>query len=140
MFLQKNKDQQSSHIQLSAPPSPYTKQAHPTLDELWWNPKTKNSLSYFSNCSKNTLSLKEIEQGTLADLESYRIIKTDKAKTYRYSVIKINYSDGTHTRSGIYTLKDKNCFYILNFVANSAQSFKTDLPIFLKFIKDFKPK
>ncbi len=134
------KDKKATQVKFWSPPLPYKQQTHPQLDALWWNQKTNNSLSYFSNCSKNLQSLKDIELGTLSEIENYKIIKTQKTKDHIYSVIKIYHSNGEQTRSGMYTLKKGNCFYILNFIASSAKSFNKELPIFQKFIKGFQPQ
>ena len=140
IILKRSKDQQASQVKFWPPPPPYQQQKHPQLDVLWWNQKTSSSLSYFSNCSKQITTLKDIERGTLSEIESYKLIKTRITKNYIYSVIKIHHPDGEQTMSGMHTLKKGNCFYILNLISNSEKSFKKELPIFQKFIAGFQPK
>ncbi|MGI9549479.1 MAG: hypothetical protein ACR2M7_05875 [Bdellovibrionales bacterium] len=139
IFLKKAKDKKDNSVEFWSPPSPYQRQKHDILDVLWWNPKTKSSLSYFSNCSKHQLSLKQIEAETLSDIYKYERIKTQKTKNSILSEIKIYHLDGHITFSGIKTLKKRNCFYIINFITQSKKSFKKEFPVFKKFMERFYP-
>ena len=115
MILKKTKDKKADQVKFWSPPQPYKRQTHSQLDALWWNQQTNSYLSYFSNCSRNLQSLKDIEQGTLSEIESYRLIKTQIAKNHIYSVIKIYHPGGEQTMSGMYTLVKKQLLLYFKF-------------------------
>ena len=137
--LKEARDKKSEQMTYSPPPSPFQQQENEHLDALWWNKTTQNSISYFSSCPKGgpPNSLKEIERGMLSEVTDYRVIKTVEKKNTRHTQIRVS-TDKGEIRNSIYTIKAAKCFYILNFVAGSQESFKKDEPLFQKFISSFK--
>ena len=137
--LKEVRDKKSEQVTYSPPPPPFQQQENENLDAVWWNKETLNSISYFSNCPKGSLSisLKEIEKGVLLELTNSKIIKSVERKNTRYTQIRTPTNEG-EIWTGIYTIKGAKCFYILNFVASSPKNFKKDEPIFQKFISGFK--
>lgn len=135
-LIRKAKDKTSLNVRYTPPPSPYVKKDKASLDAFWINTKNKSSISYFSNCSKETpyLSLKNIEEDSLRDVE-YKIIEQKISSKHRYSVIStLEYK----TINGIYTLKSSDCFFTINLISPSLAIFKKEESVFKRFTEGFK--
>ena len=107
------------------------------MDALWWNKESKNSISYFSSCSKYQKNLEEIQKETLSELPGYRLLQTKKEKDVLYSVVEVLGED-YKTINAMHIFRKGNCFYILNFVASSKESFQKEEPLFKKFTHQFQ--
>lgn len=138
-YLKGFQDKKAEEVKYIPPPYPYEKQKHPILDALWWNPKSRNSISYFSSCSKTEKTLNDFQMASFPENTPYKFVKRLKSKKSLYSVLEISHPH-QKTYSGIYTVKKGKCCFNINFVASSQSSFNAEESIFKAFIKDFQPK
>lgn len=139
LYLKAVQDEKAEGVRTLAPAYPYEKQHHPVLDALWWNPTSRNSISYFSSCSKTQRSLKDFQRNSFPENVPYKLLKTLKSKEALYSILEISHPH-QKTYSGIYTLKKGDCYFNINFVAPSQTSFDAEESLFKTFIKNFHPK
>ena len=79
-YLMGFQDKKADELKYSPPPSPYKRQEHPVLDALWWNPKSKSSISYFSSCSKTHRTLEDFQRGSFPENGKYKLLKNFKSK------------------------------------------------------------
>ena len=137
--LKEARDKKSDQVVYSPPPPPFRQRKNEHSDAFWWNKETKNSISYFSSCPKTAalISLKEIEAGALSELANHKIIKTEQKGNTRQTQIQMTV-DGKVILTDLHIIKTQRCFYILNFVSDSQESFRKDEPVFRRFISGFK--
>ena len=138
--IQSISDKADDRVSYLPPSSSFQKQASENLDALWFNPKTKSSISYFSNCSKVSpkQSAQEIEKDILSALEGMSILKTKLKNKGRYTSFQIKAGKNQTHKGSIFIRKNKSCFYVLNFMTNSASIFEKETRIFNQFIKTFQ--
>lgn len=140
--LWKNKsklvDYSAKQIDFQAPPQSYKQKKHPELEGLWKNKKAGTSISYLSNCSSTFLSLEEITRDALAQFDQYKVIGGSKGKQSLYTTISVSHPNRKKTWISFYTFRQKKCFYILNLIADTVTSFKTEQIHFDNFVKSFK--
>lgn len=127
-------DSKSEEVSFKEPPAPYKRQAHKTLDALWLNKASRASISYFSSCSKSPKSLKAFQASSYPAQSSYKVLKSHKKSGRFYSLLELPL-DGTYI--AIYTLKKKNCYFNLNFIAPSLTIFKQEQAVFQDFAESF---
>ena len=137
--LKSTRDKNSRQVVYSPPPHPYRREKNDHSDAFWWNKETKNSISYFSSCPKGGahISLKEIETGALSELANHKIIKSEQKDNTRQTQIQMTV-EGKVILTDLHIIKTQQCFYILNFVSDSQESFRKDEPVFRRFISGFK--
>lgn len=140
LVRQKSKDKQDSLVTYTPPSKPYKLKSHPELDALWWNNKSKSSISYLSNCSSNSQALQEIQEETLSQIKKYKLLDIKKGKRSIYTVVQIHHPDQKKTIAALYIFQKKTCFYILNLITESQQAFNKQRVIFDQFIKTFTVK
>lgn len=138
-YLKGFQDKKAEEVSYISPPYPYEKQKHPVLDALWWNPRSRNSISYFSSCSKTEKTLDDFQMASFPENAVYKFLKRLKSKKSLYSILEISYPH-QKTYSGIYTFKKGRCCFNINFVASSQTSFHEEESVFKAFIKNFHPK
>ena len=136
-YLGSFQDKKAGELKYSPPPSPYKRQKHPVLDALWWNPKSKSFISYFSSCSKAHRTLEEFQRGSFPQDGKYKLLRNFKSKRGLYSILEMYDTNKKTTYSGIYTIKKGKCYFNINFVAGSQASFDVEEPVFKTFIKNF---
>ncbi len=132
-------DKKAEAVRYNPPPYPYKSQQHPVLDALWWNPQTRNSISYFSSCSKAKKSLENFQKASFPEDVKYKILKSLKSKKRLYSVLEIS-NTNQKTYSGIYTMQKGECYFNINFVSGSQEAFKKGEVVFKTFIQGFHSK
>ena len=137
--LKSARDKKSDQVAYSPPPPPFQREENDHSDAFWRNKETKNSISYFSSCPEGgaRISLKEIESGALSELADYKIIKTEQKGDILQTRIQM-ILDGKMILTDLRIIKTQRCFYILNFVSASPESFRKDEPAFRRFVSDFK--
>lgn len=137
--LSRLKDTRADKVFFLPPPLPYNEEASQKLDKLWKNTEDQSSISYFSSCTKinENLSLQEIQQNVLSGLPEWKLLNTESSSHFlksRFQVIGADYK----TINSIYIFKNKNCFFVLNFVAGNKRIFEKNEQLFKGFIKGFK--
>ena len=137
MYLSSAKDQKAELFTFKAPPFPYQKKKHPTLDALWSHKDLQVSISYFSSCSKLNQSLKAFQSSAYPQKLSYQVLESSLSSTGLYSVLKI---PDPESYIAIHSKKKGDCYVNLNFVAPSKSSFDSELKNFQQFIKHFELK
>ena len=138
-YLGKLQDQKARDIKIIPPPPPYKRQSHPLLDALWWNPQSKSSVSYFSNCSKIQKSLEEFQKSAFPP--SYKLLRKLKFKKGLYSVLEISPAvSNQKSYSGIWTIKQGSCYFNVNLVAYSEASWAKEESVLKNFIQGFHYK
>ena len=137
--LSRLKDTKAERVSFNPPPFPYKEEESQKLDKLWKNTKDQSSISYFSSCSKTNenLSLQEIQQNVLSNLPDWKLLNTNSSSKFLQSRFRVTGED-YKTINSIYIFKNKNCFFVLNFVAGNEKIFKKNKPLFQNFIKGFK--
>ena len=138
-YLSGFQDKKADKVKYLPPPYPYKKQGHPVLDALWWNPKSKSSISYFSSCSTAHKTLEDFQRSSFPEDGEYKLLENFKTKRNLYSVLEI-FGTNQKTYSGIYTLKKGKCYFNINLVAGSKTDFEAEEPVFKTFIKGFRPQ
>ena len=136
-YLRGFQDQKAEGVEFFPPPLPYKKQAHPTLDALWWNPQSGSSISYFSNCSKVQKTLEKFQNDSFPQNSQYKILKKNRTKNSLYSILEILESPHK-TYIGVYTIKKGQCYFNINLVTSSHPSFEKEESLFKTFIKGFE--
>lgn len=140
--LWKNKsrllDYSAKKVFYKAPPKPYKKKRHPELDGLWQNQKLGTSISYLSSCSYAPFSLRDVKRDILSQFSSYKVLRHLSGKKSMYNTISVRHPNREKTMLALHIFRKKNCFYVLNFVANSLKHFKKEQVYFDNFIKSFK--
>ena len=129
------KDKKAEQVYFENLPVDYKKQQHPVLDSLWWNESLQSSISYFSTCSKVSRSLESFQASSYPS--KYKRISVSKTDNSLYSLLEISQSDSEKIYMSIYTIKKKDCYFNINLVAGSIDSFNKQEPLFKKFIKSF---
>ena len=137
-YLGQFQDKKASGVYFEKLPQGYQRQAHSALDELWWNESLNSSISYFSSCSKWPKNLEDFQTSTYP--LKYKRIQFSKKADRLYSVLEVSQSQNNKTYMAIYTLQKKNCYFNINLVVHSLSSFKSEEPLFKKFIKSFNYK
>ena len=136
-YLKSFQDQKADEIKYLPPPYSYKKQKHPVLDALWWDPKSKSSISYFSSCSTIHKTLEDFQKSSFPEAGEYKLLESFKTKKNLYSILEI-FGTNQKTYSGVYTVKKGKCYFNINFVAGSKANFEAGEPVFKAFIKSFR--
>ncbi|MCZ0933294.1 MAG: hypothetical protein OXJ52_09110 [Oligoflexia bacterium] len=137
-YLNQFQDKKAEQVCFEKLPPAYKKQAHSTLDALWWNDSLETSISYFSSCSKAPKSLESF-QASAYPLR-YKRVQFSQADDSLYSVLEVSQPQNNKTYMAIYTTQKKHCYFNINLVAGSLSSFEKEEPLFKKFIKSFNYK
>ena len=132
------RDRRAKNVRFSPPPSPYERRDHPDLDALWWDPATRSSLSYFSNCSQTPQTWETFQKASFPAPATVRLIESRHSSKGLYSLVEISLS-GQKTKSAVFTTGKADCLFNLNLVAPPAHFEKQRL-VFESFIQNFKPE
>lgn len=162
-YLNKTEDLPALQVNFKEPPPPYVKTGHKVLDGLWQNREKSSSISYFSSCSQVPRSLQAFQASSYPSDLNYKVLRRVKKKDFFYSELiilkrepakqeknskdkaggsRVGRSGGKKTQPqtfiAVYTMREKDCLFNLNFVAPSQKIFKEDSALFQNFIQNFK--
>lgn len=140
------KDQKASGVVFQPPPLPYKKVIKKGMDLAWENPKTGDTLSFFSNCSSAVefSSVTHFQKELLEGLKKFRVSNQRKSLHQglraRFISLKRLSSSSKKMNMRLFLFKKENCFYTVIFL--TASSSKADFPdrqkVFEKFIREFR--
>ncbi len=139
-------DQTASGVVFQPPPEPYKKVIKKGMDLAWENPKTGDTLSFFSNCSTAVefSSVTDFQKELLDGLKKFRVSSQrsglHQGLTARFVSLKRFFSSPEKMNMHLFLFKKENCFYTVSFLTVS--SAKADFPnrqkVFETFIREFR--
>ena len=140
------KDQTASGVVFQPPSSPYKKVIKKGMDLAWENPKTGDTLSFFSNCSTAVefSSVAHFQKELLDGLKKFRVLSQRRGLHQglraRFVSLKQLSSSPEKMNMRLFLFKKENCFYAVSFL--TVPSAKADSPgrqkVFEKFIREFR--
>lgn len=132
----------ADQIQFQEPAKPFAKSFSPNSDKTWESGKTKNIITYVSECGAvSNLSLKSIAQSVLAPtqmkVESQTFSEREKNSVLTTIAAQQDEKDKTKKRLKLVTEKTPNCIFNFAYLAEE-ESYSEEVSLFDRFVQDFK--
>ena len=133
--------EKAENLEVKEPSKPFKEFEALHVDAAWKNPKNGNSISYISECSRESdPSFDSINSGVISDIESAKVVdqKTigyNKRKAVRSTIT--GQVDGVSTKFDFVVLKKNSCVFILTYVALE-KTYASDIHFYEAFLKGFK--
>lgn len=133
--------QPAKNLEFNAPKSPFTDLKSKTGDRTWVSSKTKNIISYLSDCSPTQdPTLDQLEQEALSGLEKLDIKHLEEInynqRTARDTVAQ-GFVDGVKIQIRVLSFKKNGCNYNLIY-GGQADRFDSEAPQFNAFKESFR--
>lgn len=138
--LQKNESQPAKDVIFSEPISPFAEMKLNSADKAWLSKITGNTISYISDCLKNSdPSLEQMMNDSLSVLDNLKVLdQQSKPFNSRSSFFFVAEGsvDGIAVKMKVIVFKKNNCNYTLTY-AGVKKNFDGELGYFEKFQSSF---
>ncbi len=136
-----SKAKKATGLTLVAPSPPFVEFESEVGDQVWRNPETGSTISYYSDCSRaSDPNLDEIKFHLLGELDQGKVLEEKRVEYNQRAAIDALLSgsiDGILTQVHLIIFKKSGCIYTLTY-ASLPHHFAQNRPHFQSFAKEFR--